>query len=317
MTQLYVITGGAGFIGSNLVEALLLKGSSVRLLDNFSTGRRENIQGLVGDYSAQLQVTEGDVRDLGLLQSLFSGASVVFHQAAIPSVERSLRDPVTSNEVNVLGTLNVLLAARYCRVPCVVYASSSSLYGDTEELPKHEEMPVNPKSPYAVTKMVGETYCRLFSELYGIRTYSLRYFNVFGRRQDPKSEYAAVIPRFITRMLRGERPIIYGDGEQTRDFTHISNVVEANLAAAGAENGAGQAFNIGCGERFSLNELGATLNELMGTQLAPVYEKPRQGDVRHSLASIQKAGKILGFKPAVKFREGLEQTLRWYQSRRS
>jgi UDP-glucose 4-epimerase len=271
----------------------------------------------VNAFSARLQVVEGDIRDLGVLKSLFRGASVIFHQAAIPSVERSLRDPLTSNEVNILGTLNVLIAARDCGVPRVIFASSSSVYGDTEELPKHELMPTNPKSPYAVTKMVGEIYCRMFSELYGLRTYALRYFNIFGAHQNPKSDYAAVIPRFITRMLEGLPPIIYGDGEQSRDFTHVSNAVVANLAAAEAEDGSGQAYNVGCGERYSLMRLLDILNNLLGTQFAPIHEQPRLGDVRHSLASITKINGALGFTPLTSFQKGLEQTLKWYQSRSS
>lgn len=317
MSKTYVVTGGGGFIGSNLTEALLREGHSVRLIDNFFTGRKENVEPLVRQYSSRLEVVEGDIRDLALLQSVFRDASVVFHEAAIPSVQRSLRDPVSSNEVNILGTLHVLMAARTAGVSRVVYASSSSLYGDTAELPKHEGMPVNPKSPYAVTKMVGETYCRLFSDLYGLKTHSLRYFNVFGPRQDPNSDYAAVIPRFITRMLKGQPPVVYGDGEQTRDFTHISNVIAANRAAGQAEDGSGQAFNIGCGERFSLNQLVAMLNELLGTSYEPIYEPARQGDVRDSLAKVEKAQKVLGFKPVLSFRAGLAETLKWYQGRHS
>lgn len=306
----YVVTGGAGFIGSNIVKRLVKDGHRVRVVDNLLTGRRENLQEVRDD----IEFVEGDIRDGQLLARLFKGADYVLHQAALPSVPRSVKDPVASHEANITGTLQVLIAARDAGVKRVVYAASSSAYGDTPVLPKVETMAPNPLSPYAVTKLAGEYYCRVFYHVYGLETVSLRYFNVFGPRQDPNSQYAAVIPRFITAMLKGEAPVIFGDGEQTRDFSYIDNVVEANLLACQAPGAAGEVFNIACGESISLNDLVKELNHILGTDIKPVYTNPRPGDVRHSLADISKAGKILGYKPQINWREGLRRTVEWYRS---
>ncbi|MGH9339359.1 MAG: SDR family oxidoreductase [Acidobacteriota bacterium] len=312
--DLNAVTGGAGFIGSHLATALLQRGSRVRIIDNFSTGHRENTQDLAEEFADHLEVIDADIRDLDALRDLFSGAGVVYHQAAIASVQRSVRDPLESNSANVEGTLKVLLAARDAGVRKVVFAASSSVYGDSEVLPKHEEMKPNPISPYALTKYVGELYCQVFSDIYELPAIGLRYFNVFGPRQDPKSEYAAVIPRFITRMLRGERPIIFGDGEQSRDFTYIDNVVSANLIAASSEV-RGLSLNVACGERFSLNQVVSMLNEILGTRLQPLYQAARLGDVRHSQADIRLAVEKMGFKPLILFREGLRRTAEWFARR--
>lgn len=303
-----VVTGGAGFIGSNLVRRLVGCADEVVVLDNLSTGRIENLKGL----ESRVEFVQGDVRDAGLLNRLFKGAEVVFHQAALPSVPRSIQDPIASNASNVDGTLNVLVAAREAKVRRVILAGSSSVYGNTAALPKVEDMPTNPLSPYAVTKLVGELYGRVFTHVYGLETVTLRYFNVFGPRQDPNSQYAAVIPKFIMKMSRGEQPEIYGDGEQSRDFTYVENVVEANILAATVEGVAGEVFNIGCGERHTLNELVEKLNYLLGTTIEPKYGPPRPGDVRHSMASIEKATTLLGYRPLVSFDEGLRRTVEWF-----
>jgi UDP-glucose 4-epimerase len=306
-----LVTGGAGFIGSHLTEALLRKGHRVRVLDDFSTGKRENLNFDRTDLS--LEIIEADIRDLSVCQEATQDVEYVFHQAALPSVQRSVEDPLGSNSVNVGGTLNILLSSRENRVKRVMYASSSSIYGDTPTLPKKEEMPPTPLSPYALQKYVGEQYCRLFSELYGLETVSLRYFNIFGPRQDPNSIYSAVIPRFIDALLRGRAPIIFGDGEQSRDFTYIENVVQANLLAMAAEHLRGEAINIACGERISLNQLVSVLKEITGSKLSPVYEEPRPGDVRHSLADIRKGKKFLNYEPKVGFKEGLEKTVEFFR----
>lgn len=306
-----IVTGGAGFIGSNLVRRLVAEGYKVTVIDNLSTGCLDNLQGL----QDKITFVEGDIRDLRLLCELFKGADVVFHQAALPSVPRSIADPLSSNENNVTGTLNVLIAARDSRVKRVVLAASSSVYGNTETLPKTEDMRANPLSPYAVTKHVGELYAKVFSEIYGVEAVALRYFNVFGPRQDPNSQYAAVIPRFVMAMLCGRRPTIYGDGEQSRDFTYVDNVVEANLLAAKAQGIAGEVINIGCGERFTINTLVAQLNRILGTNIEPEYKPARQGDVRHSLASIEKAKELLGYTPQIPFEEGLRRTVEWFRAK--
>src|SRR5690554_7464 len=310
----YLVTGGAGFIGSNLVGALLEQGHTVRVLDNFSTGKRENL----APYGSRVEVIEGDLTDLDTVRRAVQGVDVVLHQGALASVPRSIEDPISSNEANVKGTLHVLIAAKDAGVKRVVYASSSSVYGDqavTE--PKVETMPPQPISPYAVSKLSGEQYCQVFYEVYGLETVSLRYFNVFGPRQDPHSEYAAVIPKFITCMLEGQRPTIFGDGEQTRDFTYIGNVIKGNLlaATAPAERVAGQVFNMATGAQISLNGLVEMLQEITGQNLAPVYAPPRTGDIKHSRADIEKARRLLGYEPEVSFLEGLRQTVEWYQSR--
>jgi nucleoside-diphosphate-sugar epimerase len=304
-----LVTGGAGFIGSHLVQRLLEQGERVRVLDDFSTGRRSNLAGLERDC----ELIEGDIRDRELVQGCMQGVEVVYHLAARASVPRSVEQPLAAHEVNVTGTLNLLLAARESGVRRFVYSSSSAAYGDTPTLPKSEEMAPQPRSPYAVSKLAGEYYCTCFAQVYGLSTISLRYFNVFGPRQDPDSPYAAAIPAFLTRMLSGRPPIIYGDGEQSRDFCYIDNVVEANLRAAGTAGGSGEVFNIACGERITLNAIVALINHRLGTDLSPLYEPPRPGDVRHSLAALERARTVLGYEPKVMFAEGLERTIEWYR----
>jgi UDP-glucose 4-epimerase len=306
-----LVTGGAGFIGSNLVETLLNQGHRVRVLDNFSTGRRENL--IFDKAYASLEIVEGDIRDLSICQKAMKDIEYVFHQAALPSVQRSVEDPLTSHSVNVEGTLNVLLAAKDAGVKRLIYASSSSVYGDTPTLPKGEEMPPNPLSPYALQKYIGEQYCRLFFQLYGLETISLRYFNIFGPKQDPASIYSAVIPRFIEALLKGRPPIVFGDGEQSRDFTFIDNVVQANLLSMSIEHSHGEKVNIACGRRTSLNQLLNTLQRILHTNLSPIYQEPRQGDVRHSLADIRKGKQILNYEPEVDIEAGLEKTAKYFQ----
>lgn len=307
-TAKYLITGGAGFIGSHIAEALLKRGETVCIFDNLSTGRQPNLEALRG-LSGNLEIINGDLRDLATVQAAVKGIEVIFHQAALASVPRSIKDPISSLETNINGTQNVLLAARDQGVRRVVYASSSSVYGNTPTLPKHEEMSTAPMSPYAIQKLTGELLCGVFTRIYGLETVALRYFNVFGPRQDPASEYAAVIPRFLTALLKGQRPIVFGDGEQTRDFTYIENVVQANLLAATSKDAIGAAMNIGCGERVSLNHVLQIAGELLGTRVEAEYREPRPGDVRDSLADINKARRLLGYKPEVNFKEGLARTL--------
>jgi UDP-glucose 4-epimerase len=306
-----LVTGGAGFIGSHLVGRLLEEGHDVRVLDNFATGRRENLLGMLDD----LELAEGDVQSHERVQSAVRGCEIVLHQAALPSVPRSIQDPLASNATNVVGTLNVLLAARDSEVRRVVYASSSSVYGANPALPKTEDLALAPISPYAVGKLAGEGYCRSFFEVYGVETVALRYFNVFGPRQDPMSQYAAVIPRFITAMLADEPPTIYGDGEQSRDFTYVANVAEANLLAMQSPEAAGRVFNAACGERITLNRVAEDLMGITGREITPLYEPPRPGDVRHSLADISAATETLGYRPSVDFGTGLALTTRSYESR--
>ena len=306
-----LVTGGAGFIGSNLTEALLQRGHFVRVLDDFSTGKRENL--IFNKTYPSLEIVEGDIRDLNTCQKAIKGTEYVFHQAALPSVQRSVEDPKTSNAVNAGGTLNILLAAREERMKRVIYASSSSIYGDTPTLPKHEGMPSDPLSPYALQKYIGEQYCRLFYQLYGLETISLRYFNIFGPKQDPNSLYSAVIPKFIDALLQGRPPIIFGDGEQSRDFTYIENVVQANLLAISAEHLHGEAINIACGKRTSLNQLLNILKEILKSKLSPLYQEPRQGDVRHSLADIRKGKEILNYETTVDVEMGLEKTVEFFR----
>jgi UDP-glucose 4-epimerase len=302
----YLVTGGAGFIGSHICEELLRRGESVAVLDNFATGKRENLRHLARD----LRIIKGDLRDLVVVREAVRGADYVLHQGALPSVPRSVADPVTSHQVNTEGTLNVLVAARDAGVKRVVFASSSSVYGDTPVLPKREDMPPNPKSPYAVSKLTGEHYCRVFYEIYGLETVALRYFNVFGPRQDPDSQYAAAIAKFTRAMLDGGEITVYGDGEQTRDFTYVANVVEANLLATGAPGAAGKVFNIACGDQVSLNQVIRHLAELVHRESEVVYQPPRAGDVKHSRADIASASSILGYRVKVAFDEGLARTLR-------
>jgi len=309
-----LITGGAGFIGSHLAEWLVALGAKVRILDDFTTGRKQNLSA----FAHKVELLQGSLTDMATVRKAVAGVEVVFHQGALPSVARSVEDPLTTHQVNATGTLLLLLAAREAKVKRVVFASSSSVYGDTPILPKREDMPPNPQSPYALSKLIGEQFCRLFWQLYGLETVSLRYFNIFGPRQDPTSQYAAVIPRFITALLRGERPTIYGDGEQTRDFTFVDNCVRANLLAATAEGVAGEVFNVGAGKQTSVNELFHLIRSLVGVNnIEPLYAPPRLGDVRHSLADITKARERLGYEPSVSLEEGLERTIAWFRSHHS
>ena len=305
----YLVTGGAGFIGSNIVGELLQRGHSVRIIDDFSTGREENIK----DFLSQVELIEGDIRNHDSVERAVKGADYILHQAALASVPRSIADPEATNQVNVQGTLNLLDAARKNSVKRFVYASSSSVYGDSEELPKVETMPSNPKSPYAVSKLAAEWYCRVYSGIYKLPTVSLRYFNVFGPKQDPNSQYSAVIPLFIKALLRGEQSTIFGDGEQSRDFTYIENVVNANLLACEADVNGGEVFNIACGTRYTLNELYNKLKELIGADVEPIFEPTRSGDVKHSQANIDQISSALQYRISVEFDKGLERTVHWYQ----
>ena len=304
-TARYLVTGGAGFIGSHLAEALLDQGESVRMLDNLATGKETNLAALQG----RAQLIRGDLRNLEAVRAAVEGVEVVFHQGALASVPRSIADPVTSLEININGTQNVLQAARDAGVRRVVYASSSSIYGNTPTLPKHEQMQPHPVSPYGIHKLTGELLCKVFTSIYGLETVALRYFNVFGPRQDPTSEYAAVIPRFLTALIQKRRPIVFGDGEQTRDFTYIANVVQANLLAATSRDAVGYAMNIGCGEQVSLNRVLHLAGELLGVTPDVEYREPRPGDVRDSLADISLAQLLLGYKPIIGFDEGLALTM--------
>ncbi len=305
---LYLVTGGAGFIGSHLVDELLRRGEQVRVLDNLSTGQLDNIRHTL----EKIEFIEGDIRDPEMVRRAIAGADYVLHQAALPSVQRSIADPVTTNAVNVTGTLHVLNAAREAGVKRVVFASSSSVYGDTPTLPKHEAMPTQPRSPYAVSKLAAERYCLSFYDVYGLPTVALRYFNVFGPRQDPSSQYSGVMPKFITALLKGEAPVIYGDGTQSRDFTYVANVVHANLLACECNDGVGQVMNIACGERRTLLELHRDLTQITGIFTAPVLAEPRAGDVKHSLAAIELAQRNLGYEVQVSWMKGLQTTLTWY-----
>lgn len=302
-----IVTGGAGFIGSHLAEELLKRGYQVIILDDLSTGKRGNIEPIL--TQGNIQFIEGSVTDLPLLNKLFQNVSYVFHLAAIPSVPRSIESPLASHNVNITGTLNVLLAAKDNKVKKVIYASSSAVYGDTPTLPKREDMPPNPQSPYAVTKLAGEYYCQVFYEVFDLPTICLRYFNVYGPRQDPSSQYAAVIPRFIDRLFKDESPIIFGDGEQTRDFTFVKDAAEANILAT--ESDATGVFNIGTGRRVSINELARLITRFMDKDSKPIYQEPRPGDVKHSLADISKA-KQFGYNPRYNLEEGLRETMRGF-----
>jgi UDP-glucose 4-epimerase len=310
----YLVTGGAGFIGSHLVERLLDEGARVRVLDNFSAGSRANLAG-AARHRGRLEVVRGDVRRLAAVERATRGVEVVFHQAAMRSVPRSVKDPLGANDHNVNGTLNVLEAARRCRIRCVVYASSSSVYGDRPELPKREDQPPAPISPYAVSKAAGEQYAAVWTRLYGLATVGLRYFNVYGPRQDPKSQYAAVIPRFILWALRGKPLEVHGDGHQSRDFTYIDNVVDANLRAARAPDAAGEVFNVGCGTRVSLLDIVARLETLLGRPLERRHTPPRAGDVAHTLADVDKAKRLMSYTPLVDFDDGLRRTLDYFKGR--
>ena len=305
MSLKVLVTGGAGFIGSNIVEELLKKGHSVRVLDNFSTGKRDNLNGLEDD----IHLFEGDIRSHNIVQEAVNGMDVILHQAALPSVPRSIKDPITTNDVNINGTLNLLEAAVKSSVQRFVYASSSSVYGDSPELPKKETMTPNPLSPYAVSKLAGEKYCQVFSRIYGLETIGLRYFNVFGKKQDPGSQYSAVIPKFIKSMLNDKQPIIYGDGTQSRDFTYIANVINANLLAATAEIDGSLVVNCACHDRINLIELVDRINKNIGKDIEPIFEDPRPGDVKHSFADIDLAKEKLGYEVVVDFDNGLRKTI--------
>lgn len=303
----YLVTGGAGFIGSNLVEALLKRGDQPKVLDDFSTGKRANLEA----FKSDIEIIEGDIRDYATVEKATAGVDFVLHQAALPSVPRSVADPLKSNAVNIDGTLNVLEASRQAKVKKFVMASSSSVYGESEELPKHEGMMPGPLSPYAVSKITGEYYARVYYQLYGLPTVCLRYFNVFGPRQDPGSEYAAVIPKFITALTNGGRPTVFGDGEQSRDFTYIDNTVDGNILAAENSDIAGVALNCACGGQFTLNELLDKLRTILGVDTKAIYAEARAGDIKHSFAAIEKITKY-GFKPTVDFDEGLRRTVAFF-----
>jgi nucleoside-diphosphate-sugar epimerase len=305
----YLVTGGAGFIGSHLTEALVHRGHAVRVVDSLVTGKRTNL-----DHISGVEFMEGDLADLEVARAAAAGCEYVLHQAAIPSVPRSVQDPVTSHRANVDATVNMLVAARDAGVKRLVFAGSSSAYGDTPVLPKHEEMPANPLSPYALQKVVGEQYLRMFTKLYGLETVSIRYFNVFGPRQDASSPYSGVISVFATALLENRSPKIYGDGEQTRDFTYVDNVVDGVLRACEAPNASGQIINVATGSRISLKTLFYAMRDLVGGSVEPIYAEPRQGDVRDSQADIRKAKELLGYEPIVGFEEGVARTIEWYRA---
>lgn len=306
----FLVTGGAGFIGSNIVRRLVVEGHKVRVLDNFSTGSRENLKGL------KIELIEGDLTSYHMVQRAVKGVDYILHQGALPSVPRSVNDPIASVNVNVMGTLNVLTAAMEEGVKRVVYASSSSIYGDSPELPKHEEMLPAPRSPYAASKLAGEHLCQVFYRTYSLETVILRYFNVFGPYQNPYSQYAAVIPKFITAALAGYPVVIFGDGEQSRDFTFVDNVVEANLAAIAAPREAlGEVFNIACGKSYSLLQVLRMLENVLKKRIERVFKDPQPGDVKHSRADISKARELLGYNPKIDFQEGLVKTIEWFKQR--
>ena len=304
----YLITGGAGFIGSNIAIEILRRGDQVRILDNFATGRKQNIAAVTGNF----ELVEGDIRDFWTVAEAMQGVDYVLHQAALPSVVRSVKNPLTSNTVNIDGTLKVLEAARQAGVKRVVFACSSSVYGESPTLPKVETMKTDPLSPYAVSKLAGEEYCKVYHRLYGLETVALRYFNIFGPRQDPDSQYSAVIPRFIKAVLMGQQPVIYGDGEQSRDFTYIGNAVSANLIACTDVNAVGKAYNIACGQRFTLNQTLAYVQDILGKRVTTKFVDPRPGDIRHSLADIEAAKRDLGYTVDFDFKTGLRETVAWF-----
>ena len=308
----YLVTGGAGFIGSHLAETLIGRGDRVRVIDNLSTGKRHNLAHL-----PSVEFIEGDLADLDAARRAVQGVEFVLHQAAIPSVPRSVQDPVTSNRANIDATLNLLVAARDAGVSRVVYAGSSSAYGDTPTLPKVESMSTAPLSPYALQKLVGEQYGQMFTRLYGLQTVTIRYFNVFGPRQDPSSPYSGVISLFISALCDGRRPNIYGDGEQTRDFTYVANVVDGVLRACTAADASGGVFNVATGGRISLNRLFQTIRTLVGSTAEPIYGEARAGDVRDSQADISLAARVLGYRPLVTFEDGLARTIEWHRTSRT
>lgn len=311
MAETYIITGGAGFIGSHIAERLLKDGHRVRIIDNFSTGKRANVANLTGD----VEIHEVSITDAAALAPIFKGADYVLHQAALASVPRSVADPLTTNEANVTGTLNVLVASRDAGVKRVVYAASSSAYGEVTEAYQVETMQPNPLSPYGVSKLAGEYYCKAFTHVYGLETVALRYFNVFGPRQDETSQYAAVIPKFISAMLVGKPPTIFGDGQQSRDFTYVDNVVHGNLLALKAPEAAGEVMNLALGGSVSLLQLVEKINAQLGTSIAPIHAEARKGDIKYSRANVDKAAELLDFAPVVDFDSGLARTIAWFKSR--
>jgi UDP-glucose 4-epimerase len=313
MARKVLVTGGAGFIGSHLSRALQARDFQVRVLDDLSSGKRANL----ADLEGRIELIEGSILDVPTLHRALEGIEIVYHEAAIPSVPRSLAAPVASHQANATGTLAVLEGARQSGVRRVVYAGSSSAYGETPTLPKVETMASLPLSPYAVSKLAGEHYCQVYARAFGLETVVLRYFNVFGPRQDPQSQYAAVIPRFVTSVLGGRRPVIFGDGTQSRDFCYIDNVIEANLLAADAPGASGQVFNVACGRATDLNRVVELISQRLGVPIQPTYETGRVGDVKHSLADIAAARKILGYTAAVSFEEGLDRTIEWYKRQRT
>ena len=313
MARKVLVTGGAGFIGSHLARALTARDHSVRVLDDFSSGKRANL----ADLEGVVEIVEGSILDEATLDRALDGVEIVYHEAAIPSVPRSIAAPVASHEANATGTLRVLEGARRKSVRRVIYAGSSSAYGETPTLPKVETMPAAPLSPYAVSKLTGEHYCQVYARAFGLETVVLRYFNVFGPRQDPNSQYAAVIPRFVTAALEGRQPVIFGDGTQSRDFCFIDNVIEANVLAADARGASGQVFNVACGRATDLNGVVRLIAEALGTPVEPTYETGRVGDVKHSLADISAARQVLGYTAAVSFEDGLQRTIEWYKRHRS
>lgn len=306
----FLITGGTGFIGSNTVEELLRQRHTVKVIDNFSTGKKENIEEFLDD----IELITGDIRDRTLLSKAVVDVDFVIHLAALGSVQRSVADPLTTHDVNTTGTLNILMASKEAGVKRVVYASSSSVYGDLPVLPKKEDMSPTPLSPYAVSKLTGEYYCMVFSHLYGLETVSLRYFNVYGKKQDSHSLYAAVIPKFITALLKGNIPTIYGDGEQSRDFTFVEDCVQATIKACLAEKGAGKIFNIGCGERITINNLFNLISSLLGINSEPIYGERRKEDIIHSLSDITRAKEFLGYSPTYNIRAGIDKLISWYKN---
>jgi len=309
---LYLVTGGAGFIGSSIARALVKRGDQVRIIDNFSSGRRQNF----ADFAGEAELIEADILDPTALRRALQGVEVVYHEAAIPSVPKSMAEPIENHEANATGTLRVLHAAREAGVRRLVYAASSAAYGDAPELPKIETQPPAPISPYGASKLAGEYYLQVYAQAFGLQTVSLRYFNVFGPRQDPKSEYAAVIPKFITAALAGQTPRIFGDGTQSRDFCHIDNIIEANFKAASAPAAqvSGQVFNIACGVATDLNQVVAVIGDILGKKIEPRHEAERAGDIKHSYADIGKARQRLGYTASVSFADGLRRTLEWYRS---
>jgi len=305
----FLVTGGAGFIGSNICKKLVAQGCFIRVIDNLLTGKKKNLEAIFD----KIEFIEADMGNPEAAAAAMKGIDAVLHEGALPSVPRSVDDPAATHRHCVDATFTLLLAARDAKVKRFVYAASSSAYGDTPTLPKVETMPVNPLSPYAAAKLMGEYYCSVFSKVFGLETISLRYFNVFGPNQDPTSQYAAAIPAFVTSILKGKSPTIYGDGEQSRDFTYVDNVVEANLLAARAKQTKGEVVNIACGEAVTVNEIIKMINEIVGKSIKPIYEPTRPGDVKHSLADITVARKLLGFKPVMPFKDGLKKAIEWYR----